>query len=503
MNMTSIARRPAHALHALRLLHRWLGIAGAAFFVMWFGSGLVMTQIGFPSLSEAEHLRGLAPLALAEVVTTPDAALHSAGLNAFPRRMWLESLVREDGVARPVWRIVAGDGSHHTICAVTGARLDAVTPAQATRIAQAFAREPQARWTGTLERDQWTVPAALERQRPFHHIDIGDAAGTELYVSARTGEVVRDTRRRERIWNWFGAVPHWFYFQALREQSAIWRQSLLWVSGLCCLSALSGLMLGIIRLRLLRPGRITPFRGWMKLHHVAGLTGGLFIVTWIVSGWLSMSPAGWLRNTPPDAAAMARLAAPPDNPFPWPVERAALRECLGDTQWKEAQIYWLAGQARMTVVGAHEGEHQTFDLPSLRPASVSRQDVEAAARALFPDATPAAVTLLTREDRYWYSRRDTRELPVWRVELADAAETWLHFDARDGRLLGSLDRSARARRWLFNAPHSLELPAFADSPLLRDALLWALALPGFAVSISALVIGWRRLALPTTERSSS
>jgi hypothetical protein len=88
------------------------------------------------------------------------------------------------------------------------------------------------------------------------------------------------------------------------------------------------------------------------------------------------------------------------------------------------------------------------------------------------------------------------------VELADAAETWLHFDARDGRLLGSLDRSARARRWLFNAPHSLELPAFADSPLLRNVLLWSLALPGLAVSISALVIGWRRLALPAGRSSS-
>ncbi|MGO4611708.1 PepSY domain-containing protein, partial [Variovorax sp. 2RAF20] len=77
--------------------------------------------------------------------------------------------------------------------------------------AQRFAGKP-ARWLETAERDQWTVPNGLNAWRPLHRIAIDDDAGTELYVSAKTGEVMRDTHRAERLWNWLGSVPHWLYF---------------------------------------------------------------------------------------------------------------------------------------------------------------------------------------------------------------------------------------------------------------------------------------------------
>jgi hypothetical protein len=40
-------------------------------------------------------------------------------------------------------------------------------------------------------------------------VPIDDAEGTVLYVSSTTGQVVRDTTRSERIWNWLGANLHW------------------------------------------------------------------------------------------------------------------------------------------------------------------------------------------------------------------------------------------------------------------------------------------------------
>lgn len=478
------------ASRALRLAHRWLGIAGALFFVMWFCSGLVMTQVGFPSLDDAERLHGLSLLEPDAVMTPPDEAMRVAGLHAFPRRMWLETLVHDDGRALPVWRMVTAEGVCHAVCAISGTRLAPVSAAHAEVIARVFSGVPSARSIDTVERDQWTVGAALDRQRPFHRIAVGDAAGTELYVSARSGEVVRDTSRRERTWNWLGAVPHWFYFTALREQSAVWRQALLWVSGLGCLSALSGLTLGLLHLRGRAPA--LPLRGWMKMHYVAGLAGGAFVLAWIASGWLSMSPGDWLRNTPPGKAAMARYAGSVAPAFPWPDDSRALTSLVGDARWKEAHLYWLDGHPRMTLVAA-DGHRQAFDMPGLGQPDVTEQHAETVAHALLPDARITAIERLAREDAYWYGRRDARELPVWRVKLEDDAATWLHIDALDGRLLGTLDREARLRRWLFNAPHSFELPALADAAALRHTLMWALALPGLAVAASAVVIGWRRL----------
>ncbi len=46
------------------------------------------------------------------------------------------------------------------------------------------------------------------------------------------------------------------------------------------IGAITGLWIGILRLRVRRPyarGRMTPYRGWMKWHHVGGLIGGVFL----------------------------------------------------------------------------------------------------------------------------------------------------------------------------------------------------------------------------------
>lgn len=73
----------------------------------------------------------------------------------------------------------------------------------------------------TLLTDQWSVSGALDDHRPLLRYVLNDAAGTEFYVSSRTGEVVRDTRRRERILN-FGAVTHWLYPTFVRKDRDLW-----------------------------------------------------------------------------------------------------------------------------------------------------------------------------------------------------------------------------------------------------------------------------------------
>lgn len=493
-SLPALARRLPGALASV---HRWLGIAGCLLFVMWFGSGLVMSVVGFPALSDAERLQGLGALDAAQIRVSPTAALQAAGVHSFPRRLWLEALPREDGSSEPVWRMTMADGGRHAISARSGARVTAIDVARAEAIARAFSGQPGARHVGIVERDQWTVLATLDRQRPFHRIALDDEAGTELYVSARSGEVVRDSTQRERFWNWLGAVPHWFYFTPLREQSVLWRQTLLWVSGICCISALSGLLLGVLRLR--RRAPLSPFSGWMKLHHLAGLGGGLFVLAWMVSGWLSMSPGDWLRNTPPGNAAMARYTGSVAAAFPWPHDAQALVPLFAEADWKDVQLYWVRGQARMTLT-AGNGFRRSVDMPDLGHPDVTEHHAEAVSRALIPDARLAAIERLIHEDAWWYARRDAKELPVWRVKLEDDAETWVHIDALDGRMLGTLDRDARLRRWLFNAPHSFELPALAGRPALRYALLWLAALAGLTLSVSAVVIAARRLTRPRVDR---
>ncbi|MCK1307812.1 hypothetical protein [Bradyrhizobium sp. 45] len=97
----------------------------------------------------------------------------------------------------------------------------------------------------------------------------------------------------EGLWHWLGSIPHWIYPTALRRDGALWRQVVLWISGICLMVAVTGFWIGVLRLRWRRRyvgGAFTPYRGWMAWHHIAGLVGGMFVLTWMFSGWLSLNP---------------------------------------------------------------------------------------------------------------------------------------------------------------------------------------------------------------------
>jgi uncharacterized iron-regulated membrane protein len=137
--------------------------------------------------------------------------------------------------------------------------------------------------------------------------------------------------------------------------------------------------------------------------------------------------------------------------------------------------------------------------PNWREA-VAEAHLRTAARALLPDAPVASIDRLEHPDAYYYARHEPRPLPVLRVRFGDPAGTWFHLDARTGELLGSMDGSRRAYRWLFNALHSLDVaPLFGRRPL-WDAVVILLSALGFAASVTGVVIGWRRLRRPARAR---
>ena len=91
------------------------------------------------------------------------------------------------------------------------------------------------------------------------------------------------------------SVVHWLYFTELRQHPEVWRQVVLWVSGVCIVSAVTGIVVGILRWRprtRYRNGTTSPYAGMMRWHHVLGLAAAvpLLTLTWIVSGWLSLNP---------------------------------------------------------------------------------------------------------------------------------------------------------------------------------------------------------------------
>lgn len=472
-------------MRTLVLVHRWIGVVLALFFAMWFASGVVMMYVPYPRLTEAERLASAPPLDLAAVRVTPADALATADITEWPRRLRLGM-----HLDRPVYRILPMDGAWITVYADDGTRAAAPSAEDVRRIAARFAGVEASGEVEALVADQWTVTTGFIRpHRPLYKVALGDGAGTELYVSTRSLEVIRDTTRAERFWNWLGAVPHWIYPTVLRERPELWRDVVIWLSAAGSLGAVTGLAVGIARLRPAgyRNGRASPYRGWMLWHHLLGLGAALFVLTWIVSGLVSMNPGRLFTAASADDATVARLRGTVDDAMLAQPPAACLREAGAATREAElaavsGRAYWIARAPGEAPRVLREGSERPFEPDALGAA---------AARLL--DAPLAAIDRIEAFDAYWYTRHEPRALPVLRVRVADAAQTWFHVDARTGELLGRMDATRRAYRWLFNALHSLDFPGLYARRPLWDAVVIALCALGFAASVTGLIIGWRRL----------
>ncbi|MGF3027096.1 PepSY domain-containing protein [Methylobacterium aquaticum] len=471
----------------LYLGHRWLGIVTCLLFVVWFVSGVVMMYVGFPNLTEAERHRASPSLAWERVAVSPEDALRTVGQTRFPRELRLAMLDRE-----PVYRIVGWNGAQYTVSAASGRAIAGVDADTALAVAAHDPRAVRPHILGALDRDQWSVTARYDALRPFHLVALGDPDDTRLYVSGRTGQIALDTSGSERFWNWFGAIPHWIYVTPLRAQAELWRDVVLWMSGVAIVVAVTGLWIGLLRMRVRRryaSGSISPYRGWAAWHHLGGLVGGVTLVTFIASGWLSMNPNRWFGPRAPTQAMLERYAGVTEPRSGMDLEQVRVAGCPALI---EVRFGWLAGQPR-AILSCREGPPAVCCSPEAAAADGAGARIAEAARRLLPEATITGTVMLTEEDAYWYSHHQKRILPVLRVTFDDPDATWFHIDPVTGEVLGRADRSSRTRRWLFNAPHSFDFLFLLRWRPAWDAVMWLLSAAGLVVSVSGVVIGWRRL----------
>ncbi len=467
----------------LYLTHRWIGIVTCLFFAMWFISGVVMMYVAFPGLSDKERLAALPELAWEKVRLSPDDAMKVAGSTRYPRELRLTMLADE-----PVYRLSDWGGKRQTISAVDSRSIADISERQALAVAAHHPASKSPRLEEMIDRDQWSVVARYDPLRPFYLIDLGDDASTKLYVSSRSGEVALDTNRRERIWNWLGSIPHWIYPTILRKDGALWRQVILWSSGICLVVGITGIWIGILRMRLKRRyanGNITPYRGWMAWHHVTGLIAGIFILTWMFSGWLSVNPGQYFsdRNT---TREMLQRYMGHDAPT------IAAKLPAAQSGVVEARFVWIDGTP-LTITKSRNGMQTVLDAATGAAAVLPQDRLRTAAAKLLPNAQITAQIELKTYDSYWYAHHRERELPVLRAIFNDDAQTWIHISPITGDIVGQADASRRSYRWLFNALHSLDFQLLLKYRPVWDIVVILLSILGTVVSISGVVIGWRYL----------
>jgi hypothetical protein len=465
------------------LVHRYLGIALGPLFVIWFTSGIAMIYAGgMPSLAADQRLRRLPPLDLRRVRLSPLEAAARAGRSSDAEHVFLLTIA-----GRPAYRFAGGKPI--TVFADTGEILGPVGQAESLAIAGQFMNMPASglRHDGVLDRaDQWTI--GQRRQLPLHRIVAGDAAHTELYVSASLGEVVMWTTRGSRSLAWIAAIPHWLYLTPLRVRDRLWTNVVLWTSGLGTVAVLGGLILAVTQYRV-------RYSGLMRWHYVSGVTFGIVALTWVFSGWLSMEPGRWADSRAPSIDVARALSGGPLNLARFPsFDLDAWDRLLSGRPIKELELCWLQGEPYYVVHGEAPAAVVAAQPLRVRADAFPLESIldrltQASAGAGIVDSQ-----LLAAYDNYYYDRKRSDPLPVLLVKFDDPDRTWVYVDPRSSRVVAQVSRRQRLQRWIYHGFHSLDFSFWYYNRPLWDVVVIVLCSGGALLSTIGVIIGVRRLA---------
>jgi hypothetical protein len=482
LSASNVRHRKEQVTKQLAWFHRWLGIVTCLVFALWFASGAVLLFKPFPSLPRGDQLALERPVAFPAVRASPAEAMAAVRGGAALR------LVQRGAI--PAY-IVGTEKGAVPVDARSGALLPLIAPAEASAIATRLGGAA-ASASPAFDYDQWIVHNRFDPLRPFYRLDLHDAGGTQLYLSARTGELVQRTTRWDRGWNWVGAVLHWAYFTPIRSSFTLWDRTVWILSLVALLVAVAGTILGVIRTLAARRQRkpaLTFYRlRWMRWHHLLGLFASIFVLTWILSGWLSMDHGRLFSRGHASEVALARY------------EGQSLTDAMKVIRPETFVRYGQSRELSFSVVGGSaivtawqpDGtvRRRLADgapLDTGRVTEFARRGIAAA----WPGAPVASPVQIPSTDTYALAEG----WPTSALLFAGVPGTRpdIVVNGTDGQILTVLDRSRKAYAWVYYALHTFNFPGLTTHPVLRQILVLIPLLFGFAFSITGVVIGFQRM----------
>ena len=466
------------------VLHRWWGVAFCLLFAAWFASGIVMHFVPFPARSEADRFAGLVAIDRDQVARGPAEAVAVSGIRDALR---VRLVGRSDG---PIY-LISGASAAIALRAFDLGNARLASDQAALDIAAVYARSrgldaSGASVTRLISYDQWTVAGEFDGDRPLYRIALNDDAGSELYLSSMSGDVVLVTTRTARVLGYFGSVVHWLYPTALRHHQRIWSAMMWWLSLLGTVGAGFGIAIGLVRLITTNRRGGPAYRGLQSWHYRLGLVFAPFILGWIFSGFSSMDDGRLFSANAPPAVALTLAGASPWDHLP-AAEMLRVASASREIEW-----FAFAGQIYRRDRAAPEEQQLSLVVPETDAISgprafLAEDEIDSAANLFGRNCGHAFA--VGASDAY-RAKPALPDAPVFRIACGD---TWHEIDGASGALLSRLDRSRRAYRWLFSGLHTLDFPPLQSRPLLRTIIIVTFCLCGLAFSLTGAVLAGRRL----------
>lgn len=468
-------------------LHQILGSLLSLVFVVWFISGFVMLFSGFPHVPRQSLFKKQEAISVADSILelSPETFIDVKALS-------LEKLN-----TRLVYRIKDLTDSVILVDAGTLGKISSFNPGELEALVQQKYNAGYKRIKIINDFDAWIPWSNFSKYFPIYKYYLQDSAHTVVYASSKTGEIVQVTNRKQRWLARFGAIPHWFYFKNLRLKKEIWINLIVWISGIGSLMCLAGIILGFYRWNKTQQSKrkgmfsISPYKKkWYKWHHITGFFFGIVTFTFVFSGMMS------LQRVP-------KFIVPVKNEQQylelWNKKRFELKDfqLSVNTLIKSGQIPsirridWCFNSSSSPFYKIYTSD---LDAPIKVPAgqnnliqqkkSFTLAQIEREFQDRIKEVEASFETLYASDGYYFENNRPV--FPIIKAICKDNNKTWLYINPRDLKIVYTLNKNTRLRRWLYKGLHCFDFKALKNHNWLRISLLFVLSIFGAIISISGL-----------------
>lgn len=489
------------SMSAILAVHRLLGTLLCVVFLMWFLTGFVMMYHRFPRVYESDRVEHLESLGGSDSLPALEALLAQTG------GARVRSLRMERYLGQTYFNIQTRD-SLYVLPADSGLKLRNIAEGEPylQSVVRTWCQAPIARVDTLTALEQWIPFGSMKADLPIYKYYFDDAEQHQLYQSSQTGRVIQFTTHSERVWAWLGAIPHWVYFTWLRQDAELWTQVVIWLSGAGCIMVISGLWVGLVRWRQRRKQQktgITPYKKkWYRWHHVLGLVFGLFALTFVFSGMMSMMdiPA-WISHSHLKGSPTRFMRAQAPQPSAYELDYRQVVQAYPEAlllEWSNFREH-----PYYVVTTADDTYYIDAKVNQPLPLNLTEEEMVGAVREFYrTDSTTMnqevalKVELLDHFETHYRARSviaTEKLLPVWKVTADDTDHSVFYLNSQDASVR-YVDTTSRLHYWAYTALHRMRIGYLNANTTLRKTVLWVLLIGGTAISASGIVLGvnWLR-----------
>ena len=466
-------------------LHRVLGTAVSLLFLMWFCTGLVLIYHSFPNVT-AEQKNSMLP-------SLPDSLPSIEELTSRIKNPDKTTKIRLRQFQGQTLITVSEKKHSYTFCADTNQHVHKLDYQAVETIAKRWINAPIEKVDTLKELEQWVMYSKYEPELPIYKFYFSDEKHSQLYISSKSGDVQQFTNADQRFWAWIGAIPHTLYIPVLRKHTQLWIDTIMTLAIVGLVMCVGGIYVGIDAYyrRYKKKGKLeSPYRKkWYWWHHVIGLLFGIFLLTWAISGVMSLKKVPqWLVKTHQEYKIPMKIKGKHPSLDKYILDYRLLKQKYPDL--KEVEwAYYQGVPIYKTIIG---GKEVSFDASqdTVKELFLSQKAIEKSIRSIHGDSVRFNVTLIDEYENYYLPWKKELALPVYKVEVDDADKSLYYINPKNGDYK-YLNQNRKTRKWIFNALHYFHIKWLMDRPVLWTIAIWIAATGCIVISATGVWLSWK------------